>query len=99
MQGRNVADLLIASLPMDCVLAYGSGRLQGTWRTCIFLLMPEMPLSCKDHGNSIAIGHANSLLVADRTARLNYGRDARLRRSFHAIREREERIGGQHRAA
>ena len=30
---RNVANLLITSLPTDCVLAYGSGRLQGTWRT------------------------------------------------------------------
>ena len=58
--------------------------------------MPEMPVSCKDQGNTFFIGRLNDLLVANRSARLDDGNNSGIGKYIEPIAEREERIAGRY---
>src|SRR5579885_3636829 len=62
-------------------------------------LMAEVAFAGEDHGDAVAVGHADGFVVADRAAGLDDGGDACSGGGLHAIGEGEVGIGGQHRAA
>ena len=58
--------------------------------------MAEVATTGEDHRDSIAVCHANRLLVANGAAGLDNRRHTRLCRRLDAIREGEIGVGGQH---
>src|SRR5579884_39770 len=62
-------------------------------------LMAEVAFAGEDHGDAVAVGHADGFVVADRAAGLDDGGDACSGGGLHAIGEGEVGIGSQHRAA
>src|SRR5262249_43323173 len=61
--------------------------------------MTEMPDAGEDHGDVVPVASGDGVGIADRTTRLSDCGDARLRRLLDVVREWEESVGSQHRAA
>ena len=62
-------------------------------------LVPEMPRPGEDHRQAVLVAGGDHLGVAARAAGLDDGRDAGRGGAVDRIVEREEGVGGQHRAA
>src|SRR5581483_3174448 len=63
------------------------------------VLVAEVSAPGEDHGGAGGRDSRGHLLVPARAARLDDRRDARLEAELRAVGEREERVGGEHRAA
>src|SRR5512143_1192110 len=60
--------------------------------------MPEMPHPGEDHRYAVLVRRLYRLVVLERAARLDNGRDSVLRALVHAVTEREEGVGCEARA-
>ena len=60
--------------------------------------MPEMPRAGEHHGDVVLVGGGDHLVVVHRAAGLDHRGGAGLDRDQQAVGEREERVGGDHRA-
>ena len=60
------------------------------------VLMQKVPSTREEHGNPGAIGSRHHLVIPNRTARLDNGRNAGGDRGFQTVGEREERVACQH---
>ena len=57
--------------------------------------MTEMACACEDHRDSVLVARIDGLLVADRAARLNNGRDSGFVCRVNAVAEREISVGAE----
>ena len=57
--------------------------------------MFEVADACHYHGNAVFVAVFNTVVVANRAARLDYSIDACIMGNFHAICKREECVGGE----
>ena len=60
--------------------------------------MPEVPRAGEYHGDATIVGGFDHFAVANRAAGLDHRGGAGLDRDQEAVGEREERVGGDHRA-
>ena len=58
----------------------------------VLVLVPEVPVACENHSDTVLVTGVNDLLIAPGAPRLHDGRRAGLMSRIHAIAERKERI-------
>src|SRR3954451_4488142 len=85
----NLSRICDGTVPTSCLSVSGRLALYST-------SVPEVPAPGEDHRRARGLHRGDHLVVARRAARLDQRRDARLEGELRPVREREERVAGEH---